>query len=85
MKIKMQIEFEVPGVDNFSDAEISQLLFDAYTHYTTCKHLEDAMKWCARGRIGMENEDSGAKQIYQYHNTWADICKGAEVKYEINR
>lgn len=83
MKIKLTIELDVPEFDGQSHAEISQNLFDAYTHYVTCSHLEDACHWCAKGRVGSDNEDPTAKSIYEYHNTWADISAAARYHYEV--
>jgi hypothetical protein len=83
MKLRLVIDLDVPEFDGQSDAEVSQNLFDSYTHYVTKKHLEDAMRWCAKGRIGSDNEDATAKAIYNYHNTWADISMSANCKLEI--
>lgn len=84
MKVKITVELEIPDVEvaDFLPGEIDQLVFDAYTHYVTCSHLEDAMKWCANGKIGSDNEDPTLKKIYEYHNNWADISSKAKVKYE---
>jgi hypothetical protein len=84
MKIKITVELDIPEFDDQSNEEMTQNIFDAYTNYITCKHLEDALKWCSRARIGTENEDPVAKAIYSHHDTWADICGQARVSYEFD-
>lgn len=87
MKIKLEIVLELPDetplvLDAYNES-LRQLLFDAYVNYATVQHSMDAMQWCAKGKVGSENEDQGAKQIYLFHNTWAEICANATWKFEI--
>ncbi len=86
MKIILSIELDIPDdteAANFSHEEIGQLLSDSYVQYTTNQHLKDALKWCVKAKIGSESEDIAGKQIYSYHNTWADICHAAKWDYKI--
>jgi hypothetical protein len=86
MKVKLTIELElpddVPELTEQGRNGLSQLLFDSYVNYVTCKHWEDARHWCAKGKVGSDNEDLSAKLIYQYHNTWGHICRDAKWDFE---
>jgi hypothetical protein len=86
MKITLTIELDLPDsidlVEGAETASLGQLLFDSYVNYVTVSHLVDAQKWCVKARLGSESEDPGAKLIYHYHNTWADICQNATWKFE---
>jgi hypothetical protein len=82
MKVTLTIELALPDdtpviLDAYEES-LPQLVFDAYVNFTTCSHADAAVQWCAKGKIGSDNEDSSAKQIYQYHNTWRDICRAAK-------
>jgi hypothetical protein len=87
MKVKMTIELELPDETPEVLAEyresLGQLLFDEYVNYATCNHLKDALKWCAKGKVGSDDEDPRAKLIYQHHDTWGDICNNAKWDFEV--
>lgn len=72
MKIKLEIELEVPDVENMTAEQLSQVMWDGYVNYVTRRHAEDALKWCAR----MSRETSAAA-IYKHHDTWTDIAASA--------
>jgi hypothetical protein len=83
MKIKLTIELELPDdCNDWADAELQQLLFDEYVNHATCAHLEAATKWCAKAKVGSENEDPGGKQIFEMHKNWGEICGKAQWDFE---
>jgi len=87
MKVKLIIEIEMPdetpaALEEYCES-MGQLLFDDYINYATCAHLEDAMTWCAKGKIGSDSEDLAAKLIYQHHRTWGKICQSAKWDFEV--
>lgn len=78
MKVELAIRLDLPDeCSKMSDDEISQIIYDNYVNYATCSHLKDSAKWCARGRIGSEDEDVSAKRIYVVHRNWGEICSNA--------
>lgn len=79
-KIILTIELDIPKIDQFSDAEISQLIFDEYINHATCAHLEDASHWMVKQGIA-EKEGKPAineKMITSMHQTWGEICSKAK-------
>ena len=88
MKVKLTIELELPDetpvvLEAYRES-LGQLLFDEYINYVTCAHLQDSVEWCAKGKVGSDNEDPGAKRIYQHHDTWGEICSNAKWGYEVS-
>lgn len=82
-KVKLELELDIPGIENFSDGELAQLIFDEYINFVTVSHLEDASRWCCKSQ--QNPEDVSAKQIWEMHNTWADISKAAQKTVKIER
>lgn len=86
MKVKLTIELElpddVPELTEHGRDGLSQLLFDSYINYATCKHFQDSVTWCAKGKVGSDNEDPRAKLIYQYHDNWGHICSNVKWDFE---
>lgn len=77
MKIKLEIELELPDeCKEWSDGELSQYVFDGYTHYVTCQHSIDVVNWCVAKQRG---EPTGT-QIFHYHELWRDIARAAKYK-----
>lgn len=88
MKVKLTIELELPEgtvvpTTEQQSLEFSDVLYDAYVHYVTSQHLMDAVKWCAKGKVGSDNEEPRAKRIYEYHDMWGKICSQAKWGWEI--
>ena len=53
MKVKLEIEFEVPDkLSKFSKAELREAYWEELLHYAQCKHLEDALQWHLKASIG---------------------------------
>jgi hypothetical protein len=73
MKIELTVNLELPdSCESMSDGELSQVIFDNYTNFALCRHLEDCIKWT------IKNDDYPspcAEQIMVVHRTWADICE----------
>jgi len=76
-KVKLEIELDIPDVSEFSDAEISQLVFDTYTNYVVVQHLQDAMYWLARPTSQDQPSKAADKLISQHHRIWAKIARAA--------
>jgi hypothetical protein len=87
MKVKLTIELELPdetpGMLKAQQEDLGQLLFDVYINYATLRHFRDSLEWCARGKVGSDNEDPRAKLIYQHHDTWGKICQNAKWDFEV--
>lgn len=81
-KVQLTIELDVPGIEQLTEAEQAQLLFDAYINYATTAHARDAMNWLAKAKPGA-NEDPAKMHIYRYHNTWTDICDDVEWSFNV--
>ena len=86
MKIQLTIELEMPDDTSTqlaaTNEELSQLLFDTYVNYVTVSHMSDAVEWCAKGKIGSDDEDARAKAIYQHHKLWGKICRDAKWSFK---
>lgn len=68
MKIKLEIELEVPDVcEEMPNDELDQLLFDTYINYVTISHHRDALRFMSENVSDLAN----------YHATWGDICSSA--------
>lgn len=82
MKLRLVIDMELPDeISDYSDAELRQLVFDAYINYNTCSHLADSVEWLARSQ--QAPDDIVASQIYKHHTTWGKIS--GNVKWSIER
>lgn len=82
MKLRLVIDMELPDeISDYSDAELRQLVFDAYINYNTCSHLADSVEWLARSQQSPDN--AAAPRIYKHHDTWGDISRN--VKWSIER
>ncbi len=85
MKVTLTIELDlpddVPSFEGHSRASMGQLLYDSYVNYATCRHLEDAVKWCVKS--GNNAEDIAAKHIYEHHKQWGDICAKAKWDFKV--
>lgn len=76
MKIKLTIELDLPDEANdWSDAELRQVVFDSYINYATCQHMQDAVHWMARS--AKSEPDSAGRAIAEIHSNWGDICSQA--------
>lgn len=86
MKIELQIILDVGDhMVNMSEEEIAQILFDDVVNYSTVNHLGDCIHWCAKGKIGGENEDPNPsfRLLYEHHNLWGEICNNATWSFKI--
>ena len=82
MKVTIHIELELPDdtpvILSHMHESLTQLVHDTYVNYVTVAHARDATTWCAKAKMGSENEDPGARMIYQHHETWREICSNAK-------
>lgn len=80
MKVKLEIEFEVPDkLSKFSDAELRDVFWDEFLRYAVCSHLEDALKWAFKG-------DANANLISEHHQLWGKyLDKGKITSFKIDR
>lgn len=84
MKIKLTIELDLPddAPELTDQGLLSQLVFDTYINYATCKHFEDSVNWLAKGKVGSDNECPRTKLLYQHHDIWGKICRNAKWDVE---
>lgn len=88
MKVKLTIELELPSnfptvLDSLEDS-LSEILFDHYINFATIQHSVEATRWCARGKVGSDDEEPTSKQIYLVHKTWTEICSAAKWSFEVS-
>lgn len=78
MQVELNIKLDLPdNCQDMSQAELEQLLFDTYVNFVTTRHCIDAVKWCAKAKVGTEQEDVVAKKIFEHHELWADLSSQA--------
>jgi hypothetical protein len=78
MQVELNIKLDLPeNCQNMSQAELEQLVFDTYVNFVTKRHSIDAMQWCAKAKVGTENEDVIARRIFEHHELWADLSAQA--------
>ena len=83
MKVRLTVELDLPDdFEKYTDRELLELIDGEYFNYITCSHTEDALKWCAKGKIGTENEDPLDKRIFENHAMWSEICKRSKWTIE---
>jgi len=80
-KIKLEIELDIPQIENYSDAELGQLLFDEYINHATCAHNEAALRWMCKKEITSAGK-TGKNMIIKMHQTWAEICDKAKWSFK---
>lgn len=82
MKIELRIQLDMKDLlDGMSDDEISQLLFDEYTHYVHQCHSKDALEWLCKSL--KKPDDIGAKEIYLMHKTWSQLTNHPKVTIRV--
>jgi len=84
MKIRLELEIDVPFLEGISDDEISQNVFDDIINFCTCQHLDRAMNAIVeKSKAEKVNEEQMAMNwsaIIDHHNLWADIMREANGK-----
>lgn len=78
-KVTITMTVDVPGIENYSDAELSQNLFDDMINYMTVSHFHDAVKWMALSK-GVES--SSEYLISKHHSQWGKIVDSGEWTFE---
>jgi hypothetical protein len=76
MKIEITMQLELPPseCDNFSDAEMRQMLFDSIQNRLTVGYLQAACHAFVDKNFSSEEQRTATLYVY---NTWADIMKSA--------
>jgi len=83
MKVRLTIDLDIPSVEDYSDGELQQLVFDEYVNHATCAHFEDAAKWLAESnKKNSVFKKENCELIFKMHKTWGDICSNAKFKLE---
>ena len=86
-KVTITMTIDVPGIEDCSDAELAQNLFDDVINYGQCRHLEDAVTWCAetvkREKAGEPTITAG--MIQKHHSLWGDIMGKCELTFKRNK
>lgn len=91
MKVSLNIALDIPGAEKLSDAELRQLVFDAYVNHATCAHTESVLSALSREPRLLEratpeqaeNIKVGTRNLMNYHKTWSEICE--QATFEIAR
>ena len=78
-KVTITMTIDVPDSENYSDGELSQLLFDEVVNYATVTHLSDAVDWLTQS---LGKQDSSEAIISEHHRTWGNIMKDCEWSFE---
>lgn len=91
-KITLTLTLDVPKADQFSDAELSQCIFDTVVNYVTLAHLKDGMNWIVQeGKAAeiapdcTESYAEGCRRLRGHHNLWAEITGAAQHTMTITR
>jgi hypothetical protein len=80
MKVKLEIEFEVPDkLSKFSNTELREAFWEEFLRYAQRKHLEDTLHWHLKATTG----DTGAQIISEHHQLWGKyLDKGKIIAFE---
>lgn len=75
MVIELKVQFELPDDDfgKFSNAELSQILFDSYVNYVTISHFKDALEYY---------DTPSLKHISEYHRLWGNMTCNSKFTFE---
>lgn len=87
LKVRVVMEMDVP-VDESNvvvdvhgpDIFVKNAAWAATIIYLEQAHLRDASKWLAKSKEGKKSTEW---QIYNYHDTWADIIDKATKSVEV--
>ena len=78
-KVTITMTVDVPDIEDWSDEELAQNLFDDMINYMTISHLHDAVEWMALSK-GVES--SSEMMISKHHSLWGRIVKSGEWTFE---
>lgn len=78
MKVKLEIEFEVPDkLSKFSDTELREAFWEELLRYAAVSHLADALRWAT-------NDTLNSNKISEHHQVWGKyLDKGKITSFEI--
>lgn len=71
-KVTITMTLDVPEIEEYSDAEIRQMLSDNVINFMENEHQMSALNWLAEAK---GDETSQEHLIYIYHKMWAKIMK----------
>ncbi len=80
MKVKLEIEFEVPDkLSKFSDTELREAFWEEFLRYAVVGHLADAVRWAT-------NKTPNSNEISEHHQLWGNyLDKGKITAFEITQ
>lgn len=81
--VRLTVDLDIPNVEDYSEGELAELLFDTYVNYNTLAHFRDSMRWLAKAKPGTANESPASYTIYQHHQTWGEICSNVDWSFKI--
>ena len=78
MKIRLEIEFEVPDkLSKFSEKGLRETFWEEFLRYAVVSHLEDAVHWAI-------NKTPNSDKISEHHQLWGDyLDKGKITAFEV--
>lgn len=81
---KIDVFLDFPeSYSSFSESEMRQVISDILVQYACVSHAEDATKYCSEAGIGSTNEKESSKRLFDYHETWRDICKNTLFSVDV--
>ena len=81
-KVTMMMTLDIPDIDDHSDAELAQNLFDDVINYAAVAHHSDAIEWMAESK---DDIDSAEHIASRHHQLWGHIlgyCEWSVIKRE---
>lgn len=83
MRYRIELVIDIPPFTDEKDASEAlyhQMIYDNVIRVPLLDHLEKAVKWSIKAKIGSEEEGSTQelimnKSVFDIHNTWADILQ----------
>lgn len=73
MKVKLEIEFEVPDkLSKFSKTELREAFWEELLRYAVVGHLADAVRWAA-------NNTPNSNKISEHHQLWGKYLDNGKI------
>ena len=72
-KVTITMTLDIPDIEDYSDAEISQMLSDNVIKFMEQEHQMGALNWLTEAK---GDKTSQEHRIYAHHKMWAKIMKG---------
>ena len=71
-KVTITMTLDIPDIEDYSDAEVSQMLSDDVIRFAQQEHQMGALDWLVKAK---GNETSPEHLIYAHHRMWARIME----------